>query len=229
MNTTTNTTDRTAEIEKARRVDTEVARLWNEFYFVNDQKLQWVRKLEEYRTSQARYVRLDLQIRAAEYEKNIEVCEKKVAELEIQAAPLKAAAIKFDRENYEGWSRFWLVKHIHNTQHCSSFRENTRVGWLPQVSGLTEVEAVSEYGATLCTICFPSAPVELTQAKVDPSICEGSGQYHSREYLTGRENAYRGKAGYCPACLRWQTLTATGNMRKHKKDEETRRHALDPR
>ena len=219
--------NRKQEIEKARKVDTEVARLWSLYHDVQDEMSPILKRLYSYQDSYNRYVRLDLQIRAAQTQKNIDTVQAQLAELREKAAPLKAAAIAYDKEHYEGWTRFFLVKHIHISQHCSSFRLTTRVGWLPAVSGLTEVEAVAEYGATLCTICFPSAPVELTQPKADPNVCEGSGQPYSREDKTGREHSYYGKAGYCPVCLRWQTVTASGVMRKHKPNDETKRHALD--
>ncbi|QNJ55683.1 hypothetical protein SEA_FREDDIEHG_62 [Microbacterium phage FreddieHg] len=210
-------TNRTAEIAKAREVDTEVARLWSEFHKVNDQIRPIRNRIESAEKSMARYIRLDLQIRAAQVRDEIAADEKRIAAIREEAAPLKAAAIAYDKANYEGWNRFFLVQHIHNSQHCSSFRPTTRVGWLPNVSGLTEAEAVAEHGATLCTICFPSAPVELTTPKVDESVCPGSGKGYNREHLTGRERSYYGKAGFCSVCDIRQVVTQTGAIRKHKK------------
>lgn len=64
------------------------------------------------------------------------------------------------------WSRFFLVTssagHIHSSMDCSTCRATTEFAWLPTVSGLTEVEAVAEHGPTLCSVCFPSAPVGWT-------------------------------------------------------------------
>lgn len=66
----------------------------------------------------------------------------------------------------EQWSRFFLVLnnggHIHSSMQCSTCRWDTRFGWLPELSGLTEADAVESQGAILCTVCFPSAPVEWT-------------------------------------------------------------------
>lgn len=66
------------------------------------------------------------------------------------------------------WSRFFLVHggHIHSSTWCSSLRITTEISWLPELSGETEKEAVDAYGSTLCTKCFPSAPVEWTVGKV---------------------------------------------------------------
>jgi hypothetical protein len=68
--------------------------------------------------------------------------------------------------NYMGWSRFWLVTntggHIHSSLNCSTTRPTTSWAWLTELAGRTEDEAVEEYGAILCTVCYPSAPVEYT-------------------------------------------------------------------
>lgn len=64
------------------------------------------------------------------------------------------------------WSRFFLVLnnngHVHSSMSCSTCRFDTAFGWLPQLSGLTEVEAVADQGEILCSVCFPSAPVAWT-------------------------------------------------------------------
>lgn len=64
------------------------------------------------------------------------------------------------------WSRFFLVNnrggHIHSTMACHSCRITTSFAWLPDMSGLTEKDAVEAYGPHLCSKCFPSAPVEWT-------------------------------------------------------------------
>jgi hypothetical protein len=72
--------------------------------------------------------------------------------------------------NYTGWSRFFLVTsskgHIHSSMDCSTCRHTTRYGWLPELSGKTEAEAVESQGPALCSVCFPSAPVEWTAEKI---------------------------------------------------------------
>lgn len=71
---------------------------------------------------------------------------------------------------YTGWSRFFLVTssagHIHSSMHCSSCRYTTTYGWLPELSGKTEGEAVEAHGPALCSVCFPSAPVEHVGGKI---------------------------------------------------------------
>lgn len=64
------------------------------------------------------------------------------------------------------WSRFFLVLnvngHIHSSTSCSTCFVTTDFGWLTDLSGLTEAEAVASHGEILCSVCFPSAPVEWT-------------------------------------------------------------------
>lgn len=214
--------NRSEEIANARKVDTEVARLWNEAHKVYDEIDQLTKRRDE-KVKYALQPHNQSERYQIEADKVIGGYEARIAELLPVAREAREAAINFDDENYKGWQRFFLVKHIHSNMHCSSFRMTTRVGWLPDVSGLTEAEAVAAHGETLCTICFPSAPTELTTKAVDPDLCTGFGKFHDREHLTGRENAYSSPSGYCPECGLWNTLTKFGAMRKHKVDP-TRRH-----
>lgn len=74
------------------------------------------------------------------------------------------------------WSRYHLVTssagHIHSSTHCQTCRITTEYGWLPDMSGQSEAEAMATLGPNaeaLCTVCFPSAPVSgkatITKAK----------------------------------------------------------------
>jgi hypothetical protein len=118
------------------------------------------------------------------------------------------------------WSRFFIVPggHIHSSMECSTCNnghEPTRFGWLPQLSGKSEAEAVADQGSLLCTICFPSAPVEWTNfyeekaAAKKAAQCPGSGTY---DY--DRETARR--YATCNHCGGWASVTTTGKMRAHK-------------
>ena len=78
-------------------------------------------------------------------------------------------ALKAAEDKYESWSRFFIVQnvggHIHSTMSCSTCYPTTDFGWLPDLSGLTEADAVEEWGEILCTICFPDAPVAWTNGE----------------------------------------------------------------
>lgn len=123
---------------------------------------------------------------------------------------------------YTGWTRFFVVPggHIHQSMSCSTCNngvEPTRFGWLPQLSGQSEAEAVAEQGPLLCTVCFPSAPVEWTngreveaQARKD-ARCPGSGKYVPA--ATGRAAS---RYVRCPDCGKSGARTGTGLVRAHK-------------
>ncbi|AWY06694.1 hypothetical protein SEA_ZETA1847_60 [Microbacterium phage Zeta1847] len=210
--TMTNTT-RTAEIAAAREADTRIAAAWAAYYEVAD-KAKTLR-------SEARRLRKNLGHFAANVAasrtKRADEYDARAEAIDAEALPLREAAVELDRELYKGWTRFYLVEHIHNTAHCSSFRPTTRVGWLPDVSGLTEAEAVAEHGATLCSICFPSAPVELTTKPADPETCSGSGKPIPAD-LPKRRGFAAGNWVTCPDCgAKVGTPNNAYRIRKHKR------------
>lgn len=92
----------------------------------------------------------------------------KLSEAEAGLRELEQAADALE-DLYTGWSRFFLVTsssgHIHSSMCCSTCRPTTQYGWLPQLSGQTEEQAVKDCGPTLCTVCFPSAPLDWTEGK----------------------------------------------------------------
>jgi hypothetical protein len=207
---------RSAEIAKAREVDTRIAAEWDAYYTARteaDQHQSNIEKNQKYIAQAAGRSYAARMIESAE--KSIAKSQARIAELQKIMGQHSEAAFRIDSQEYTGWTRFFLVKHIHNTMACSSFRSTTRVGWLPKVSGLTEREAVSEYGETLCTICFPSAPVELTTKAADPSICTGSGKHYDST-LPNRTGYYSGNWATCTDCGERQTLLKGGKIRKHK-------------
>lgn len=111
------------------------------------------------------------------------------------------------------WSRFFLVQnhggHIHKDMNCSTCRITTEFGWLPTLSGLTEKDAVEEHGAILCTVCYPSAPVEWTWGRpaAADDKCVGSGKHvesNGRRYAT------------CPDCSKVVNVLGGGRLRAHK-------------
>ncbi|BCN46577.1 hypothetical protein RE9431_48340 (plasmid) [Prescottella equi] len=125
------------------------------------------------------------------------------AEIETAEAPYRA----------NPWPRYYLVDrgHIHANPYCHTLRPSTRLGWLPDLSGDTEADAVTAHGPLLCTHCFPSAPVEWTVGPAkeeDPTMCS-----HKRM----REWKTRGRYAWCGACGGVASVTSIGNLRKHKR------------
>lgn len=72
-------------------------------------------------------------------------------------------SVEFQRRG--GWTRAWAVPngHVHNTRSCHTCFPTTVFGWLPQVSGLNEEEIVELAGERACTVCYPSAPVDVLE------------------------------------------------------------------
>lgn len=125
-----------------------------------------------------------------------------------------------------GWSRFFMVPggHIHSSMDCSTCNKNgnlTRFGWLPTLSGSTEAACVAEHGALLCTVCFPSAPVEWTNFYEEQdrakkaARCTGSGQFMDSS-LPSRTGFYSGNWATCSECGDRVSITSLGKIRAHK-------------
>lgn len=116
------------------------------------------------------------------------------------------------------WTRFIVVVanggHIHSGVHCAggSIRVTTQTVWQPALSGKTEAEAVTQLGPSLCTHCFPSAPVEFTVGKPKREHCPGSGKSEvSGTVKRVRANVY----GRCQVCDVVKPLTQYGVLRAH--------------
>ena len=128
---------------------------------------------------------------------------------------------------YKGWARFFLVQnnggHIHkdmNCQTCNKRGKETQFGWLPELAALTEAEAVAAYGAILCTVCYPTAPVEWTDGRKadDDLYCPADQGLDETKQI--RRGYYTGNGGTCKACGQRVTVTREGygKIRKHKKE-----------
>ena len=121
-------------------------------------------KIAETMTHEAKlYGRVQFSKMAVEHN-NYNAAEKLIAAEEMHRIALDE--MKEAQSHYEDWSRFFLVTnsngHIHSSMHCSTCQHDTQFAWLPELAALTETDAVAEYGEILCSICFPSAPVEWT-------------------------------------------------------------------
>lgn len=129
-----------------------------------------------------------------------------------------------ERDEYKGWARFFLVTssdgHIHRSLNCSTCRPQTRYDWLVDLSGLTEADAVKAHGALLCTVCYPSAPVEWTNGReVEAAAkaamsCPGSGTYDYAEE-GARFGFAAGNGAVCNHCDEWVGGTPTRKLRRH--------------
>lgn len=130
-----------------------------------------------------------------------------------------------------GWPRFFKVTssndgHIHKGHgryDCPSFRDSTTFGWHPELSGLTEKDAVTKLGPYLCTHCYPSAPTEWKQDPEAAKLAEKAKQEcpGSRTYAEMDERMARRISRYatCPVCGEGVNVTSGGKLRAHKPKE----------
>lgn len=118
------------------------------------------------------------------------------------------------------WPRFFVVYggHIHSSRACTTCYPTTQFGWLPMLSGKTEADAVAHFEEksspeVLCSVCYPSAPVEWRTPRPSEDACPGTGKApvegtHRNRFPTGY--------GRCPECGSNETVTASYSIRKHK-------------
>jgi hypothetical protein len=71
---------------------------------------------------------------------------------------------------YTGWNRYFLVTssagHVHRSMNCSTCNPRTTYAPVVALSGRTDADAVATLGETLCTVCFPDAPVDGRPSKI---------------------------------------------------------------
>ena len=157
-----------------------------------------------------------------EIERPVNRWHETVAKIEANREEAKPMEARFNREQ---WSRFFLVTnkggHIHSSLQCSTTYPTTSFAWLPTLSGLTEEDAVKEHGAILCSVCFPSAPVEWTMGheRDTSNECPGSRSYDYEE-ATWRQTSYTGTGhAICSHCGQSIGTSKTRKMRRHDKPE----------
>lgn len=137
--------------------------------------------------------------------------------METELRPLLEEAGEIQTEyDRRPWTRYILVPggHVHAGVQCAggSLRPSTLRTWFPQFSGLTVAEAITRVGETMCTHCFPDAPVAATTRATPADRCDGSGRSEVRGTYR------RGTPGWgtCQGCSTVQSMTPRGLIRAHK-------------
>lgn len=93
------------------------------------------------------------------------------ARAEALTALIAASAAVTEHElAYTGWNRYFLVTssagHVHRSMHCSTCNPRTTYSPVVALSGQDDAAAVELLGETLCTVCFPEAPVDGKPSKI---------------------------------------------------------------
>lgn len=148
-------------------IDNTLADIYGEYYKKADEIAQndeYIKKTQQRLDPNYRFFR-ERDVKGAE-DNLVRLEEKKLA-LEIEAQKIldeaKPLEKEFDRRG--GWTRAFLVDntngHVHKNRHCSTTYPTTRFTWLPDYSGKPEKKIVEDAGEKACTVCYPSAPVDV--------------------------------------------------------------------
>ncbi|AYR01107.1 hypothetical protein SEA_LEMOND_42 [Mycobacterium phage LeMond] len=91
--------------------------------------------------------------------------EQAIVEAKLAAIRTRRAQLSETFRERGGWERAYLVNnvggHVHRTTGCSTCYITTEFGWLTDESGKSEAEIVEAAGELACTVCYPTAPVEV--------------------------------------------------------------------
>lgn len=157
----------------------------------------------------------------------------------LDAADAARAAIVEHEKGYTGWNRYVAVVggHVHRSMECSTCRETTLSGPVPSLAASEIEEAIALLGPTMCTVCFPLAPVDQTSSKLTAEaitvlIEQGEDAFRAKlaqiaakaaekcqadpyDHDNSNRHLYRPWAK-CNVCGYHASLTSTGKMRAHK-------------
>jgi len=121
----------------------------------------------------------------------------------ITALNLQAEELENQYLALGAWLRYYPCLnadgHIHaSLRGCKTVRWDTDMGWATEYSGLTADEAIhgiegrfEGLGETLCSVCFPNAPVEWCQSRRDITRAQREAEREARR--VAREQAAQAK------------------------------------
>jgi hypothetical protein len=104
---------------------------------------------------------------------------------------IREAMVPFHAEyRRRPWSRAFLVQnnngHVHSSMECSTCFDTTQYAWMVEYSGKPESEIVEAAGEAACTVCYPSAPVDVLKR---PTKMFGPDQIAAQKARQEREEA----------------------------------------
>lgn len=152
---------------------------------------QWVRDVSadtEWRVGKRRLTTQEAVTRAEAL--GTERAEKLLAALaEAQDVRIAATEAVGDHEQgYTGWNRYFLVTssagHVHRSMRCSTCHLTTTFAPVVDLSGLDDATAVEALGDSLCTVCFPEAPVKGKVTKITKAAAARLAAAHSTKEVS---------------------------------------------
>jgi hypothetical protein len=180
---------------------------------------QAVAALREHAINDTRPAHLALADPAGRVLDRLSSCGQALAAIEEEAAPLNAEYAR------RPWSRFFVVQgsggHVHSSMRCSTCnngKTRTQFVWTPELSGRSEEDTIVGLGDKancLCTVCFPSAPVERTAGPAVDAGCPGSGKAPVAD-TTRQWGPYGKRFGKCTECGDTRLVTGAGVVGRHK-------------
>jgi hypothetical protein len=125
----------------------------------------------------------------------------------VAARDAAAAACREVEDEYRRrpWPRYWLVTtsdgHIHRSQHCSTCNKGksaTGFALVPYLSGKDSAEAVADLGPSLCSVCYPEAPVESReQSRVSARLAVALAEEGVEAFQRARQAAESRRGARC--------------------------------
>jgi hypothetical protein len=152
-------------IKEPKEIDTQIADLY-ETYYSASQPL--VAVLSRLKAARKRLERERIERFREGTERDIEYLEGKANEHRAVMKQILEEVVPYEVEyKRRPWTRGFLVRnangHVHKTMSCSTCTPSTQYYWLTEYSGKDEGELVGDAGERACTVCYPSAPVNILQ------------------------------------------------------------------
>lgn len=213
------------------QIDTVLAEIWGRINRVNAEIKGYEKK--------ARSARKCIAQGYTGYQGVLEHAEAQVAKLQAELPAIEAEAAPYEAEYHRRgcWNRSFLCTasngHVHKSLACSTTRMTTQFMWLIDYADKDEAQVVADAGCNACTVCFPSAPVDVLaqptkifaseearikaekKAKAEAEKCPGSLTY-SYDRATARLGYCAGNYGVCNHCGERVTVTSSNALRTHK-------------
>lgn len=182
-------------------IDTALAEVYGRYYAAQADAERQQRYAEDYAQGLVQKAQGNLSYNYYSQER-LDAQIGKAAKASLKAQEILREAIPFNGEfnRRGGWTRAFLVDntngHVHSSMSCSSCYEprmvngiltaGTQFIWLPEESGQDEAEIVEAAGEKACTVCYPSAPVDVLKRK---STIEAPARKAAREEREAKKAA----------------------------------------
>lgn len=225
-------------------IDTRLAELYMQQYAADARADGYVKAIQDavglivnsgpsWRRSAATWTQVEEYLAGAEdgYEKSrVERLYASMDEQRVESARLQEEMAPFHAEYLRRgrWTRAFLVVnnngHVHKSMSCSTCYDSTYFNWLPMYSGQDEDQIVADAGERACTVCYPSAPVDVlkratkifsedekaAQAARAEREAKRAARLAATITLTVQEKGWRAQS-LVPKTVTWKTTRALQN------------------